>query len=88
MGPNGHFLGCQHTQDRYLDAFYSPFLSDWSNYEAWEVNGAIDTPRRAHNLYKKLLKEFVPPPMDDATNEELKEFVERRRREGGAKTDF
>jgi len=88
VGPNGHFLGCQHTQDRYLDAFYSPFLSDWSNYEAWEVNGAIDTPRRAHNLYKKLLKEFVPPPMDDATNEELKEFVERRRREGGAKTDF
>lgn len=35
VGPAGHFFGTQHTQDRYQTAFYSPFMSDWRNFEAW-----------------------------------------------------
>ena len=35
VGSQGHFFGCQHTQDRYATAFYAPFASDWRNYEAW-----------------------------------------------------
>ena len=30
VGNDGHFFGIQHTQDRYSDAFYQPFLSDWT----------------------------------------------------------
>ena len=88
VGPTGHFFGCQHTQDRYETAFYSPFLSDWSNFENWEERGALDTPRRANALWKKILAEFETPPMDEAIREELEAFVERRKREGGAPTDF
>ena len=29
VGPNGHFFGVQHTQDRYTIAFWQPALSDW-----------------------------------------------------------
>ncbi len=88
VGPAGHFLGCQHTQDRYQDAFYSPFLSDWSNFENWEDRGALDTPRRANAIWKQILAEFEAPPLDEAIREELAEYVERRKREGGAPTDF
>jgi trimethylamine--corrinoid protein Co-methyltransferase len=88
VGPNGHFFGIQHTQDRYETAFYQPFLSDWKNYEAWEAGGAIWTPERAHTIYKNIVNNFEAPPMDDAIHEELKEFVARRKAEGGAPTDF
>ena len=88
VGPNGHFFGVQHTQDRYATAFHQPFLSDWKNYEAWEADGAIWTTERAHVMYKRILNEFTPPPMEVAIREELEAFVARRKKEGGAPTDF
>jgi trimethylamine--corrinoid protein Co-methyltransferase len=88
VGPSGHFFGVQHTQDRYETAFYSPFLSDWRNFETWEETGAVRTPERANRLWKKILEEFEPPSMETAVSDELSDFVERRRAEGGAPTDF
>ena len=88
VGPTGHFLGSEHTQARYKTAFYSPFLSDWSNFENWEDAGALTTIQRANRIYKEALQNYELPPMDTTTREELKMFVERRKREGGAPTDF
>ncbi|MDE4133806.1 trimethylamine methyltransferase family protein [Phaeobacter sp. QD34_3] len=88
VGNDGHFFGIQHTQDRYTDAFYQPFLSDWRNFEAWEAAGAVWTPERAHRIYKEILGDFEAPPMDPAIREELGDFVARRKSEGGAPTDF
>jgi len=88
VGPEGHFFGGAHTQARYESAFYSPFLSDWRNYEAWQRGGGLTAPERALGVWKKILAEFEAPAMDEAIREELSEFVERRRREGGAPTDF
>ena len=88
VGPSGHFLGADHTQERYKTAFYSPFLSDWSNFESWEQAGAVETPQRANKIFKEVLAQYEAPPMDAAIREELEEFVERRKREGGAHTDF
>jgi len=83
-----HFFGAQHTQDRYETAFYSPFLSDWSNYQAWEAAGAVRTPERANKIWKQILAEFEAPAVDPAIADELADFVERRKAEGGAPTDF
>jgi len=88
VGPTGHFLGSPHTRERYKTAFYSPFLSDWSNFESWEEKGSIDTPQRANRIFKQVLEHYEPPPMEPATLEALTGFVERRRTEGGAPTDF
>lgn len=88
VGPEGHFFGIQHTQDRYTDAFYQPFVSDWRNYEAWEAAGGVWTPERANKLFKQIINEFEDAPMDIAIKEELSAFVERRKSEGGAPTDF
>jgi len=88
VGQGGHFFGIQHTQDRYEKAFYSPFLSDWSNYENWEDRGSVTTLERANKIYKRIVEEFEPPAMDEAVREELEAFVERRKNEGGVPTDF
>ena len=88
VGPRGHFFGCAHTQERYETAFYSPFLSDWSNFESWHENGAVQTPERANKIWKQILAEFQPPPIDAAIDEELRAFVAKRKEEGGAPTDY
>ena len=88
VGPNGHYFGVQHTQDRYQTAFYAPFVSDWRNYEAWNLDGAVWTQERAHRIYKQIIAEFEAPPMNGDHQEELRRFVARRKQEGGAPTDF
>ncbi|MBO6623680.1 MAG: trimethylamine methyltransferase family protein [Roseicyclus sp.] len=88
VGHGGHYFGCAHTQARYQTAFYQPFLSDWRNFEAWQLEGSVWTAERAHRIYKRILDEFEAPPMDDAIREELQAFVARRKEEGGAPTDF
>jgi trimethylamine---corrinoid protein Co-methyltransferase len=88
VGQGGHYFGIQHTQDRYETAFYSPFLSDWSNFENWRDSGSVQTVERANRIWKRILAEFEPPPMDESIREALSEFVSRRKAEGGAPTDF
>jgi trimethylamine--corrinoid protein Co-methyltransferase len=88
VGPNGHYFGIDHTQERYETAFYQPFVSDWSNFEAFEANGGVWTPERAHRLFKDIVRNFEEPSMDIARRDELAAFVERRKAEGGAPTDF
>ncbi len=88
VGANGHYFGCAHTQERYETAFYSPMVSDWSNYEAWDIKGGVWTAERAHNIYKAIINEFEAPPMESAVREQLLDFVARRKQEGGAPTDF
>ncbi len=88
VGPGGHFFGCAHTLERYETAFYAPLLSDWRNFETWEEAGKVDATWRAHALYKRLLAEYEPPPLDEGIAEELDDYVDRRIAEGGIKTDF
>ena len=88
VGPNGHFFGSAHTLERYKSAFYSPFVSDWRNFEAWHEDGARDVQQRANAIWKQVLAEFTPPPIEPAIREELEAFVDRRKAEGGAPTDF
>jgi trimethylamine--corrinoid protein Co-methyltransferase len=88
VGAGGHYFGCQHTQERYTTAFYAPIASDWRNYEAWALDGAVWSAERAHRIYKAILADYEAPTMDEGIREELKDFVARRKAEGGAPTDF
>src|SRR3954466_10285273 len=83
VGHGGHFLGAMHTMERFRTCFYRPMLSSSENYERWVRNGGLDANARATKLYQKKLGEDVPPPLDDAIREELREYVVRRRRELG-----
>ena len=88
VGPGGHFFGTQHTQDRYKTAFYSPILSDWRNFESWAEAGSPTAMEKANRVWKDRLATYEQPYMDPAIREELDAFVEKRRAEGGAPTDF
>lgn len=88
VGPGGHFFGTQHTQDRYRNAFYEPMISDWRNFEAWQEAGSPIALEHANLLYKKILNEYTSPALDPVIREELDEFVEKRKCEGGVATDF
>ena len=82
--PGGHFFGTQHTLERYETAFYTPLLSDWSNFETWTERGSIDATQRANHIARKALSDFIPPPLDEAKREEIDRFIEKRERAGGA----
>ncbi len=88
VGPGGHFFGAAHTMARYTDAFYSPILSDWRNYESWQEAGRPDAAAKANRVWKALLEAYEAPPLDPAVRDELAAFVARRKEEGGAPTDF
>jgi trimethylamine--corrinoid protein Co-methyltransferase len=81
VGPGGHFLGSAHTMRNYQNAFYEPRLSDSENVESWEEGGALDMRARAHQRWKKMLKEYEAPPIDLALKAELEAFVTRRKSE-------
>jgi len=83
VGPGGHFFGCDHTMERFKDAFYQPFLSDWQNNENWVVAGSKDATQRATEIWQKALKEYEPPAMDAAIVEELDEYIAKRKSEIG-----
>ena len=74
----GHFFGSAHTISRYETAFYRPLLSDWSNYENWVDAGSRDASMRATDLWKKLLAEAVPPPLDPAIREAVEAYIAHR----------
>jgi len=79
----GHFLGAQHTMERFRECFYRPLLSSTANFERWLRLGAKDTAARAAEIWQRKLGEFEPPPLDDAIRAELDDYVARRRRELG-----
>lgn len=88
VGPGGHFFGAQHTLQRYTNAFYSPIISDWRNNQQWLAAGKPEAWQKANAVWKQALADYQEPAIDAAIREELNAFVERRKAEGGAPTDF
>ena len=84
VGHGGHFFGTRHTLERFETAFYSPLLSDWSNFENYTERGSVDATMRAYSIFYDTANAHEPPPMDQDRLEELEDFVSRRTREGGA----
>ena len=83
VAAGGHFFGEAHTLARYERAFYRPLLSDWSNFESWTEAGSRNATTRATGIWKKVLEDYVPPPLDPAVKEAVNDYVARRTRELG-----
>jgi trimethylamine---corrinoid protein Co-methyltransferase len=81
VGPGGHHFATAHTLERYETAFYRPIVSDWRNFETWSDDGARTATERANRVWKQLLAEYEPPPLDEAAAEAIDDYIERRRRE-------
>ncbi|MDC3348368.1 trimethylamine methyltransferase family protein, partial [Paracoccaceae bacterium] len=42
VGPGGHFLGCEHTQANFKNAFWRSEMLDYKPFETWADEGARD----------------------------------------------
>jgi trimethylamine---corrinoid protein Co-methyltransferase len=83
VGAGGHFLGAMHTLERFRECFYRPLLSSTENFDRWQRNGGRDAAERASEIWRKTLEEYEQPPIDDAVDAQLREYVTRRRAELG-----
>lgn len=79
--PGGHHFGTAHTLARFETAFYMPMLSSRQNFESWQEGGSLDAAKRANVIWKRLLADYVPPPLDPAISESLGDYVARRKDE-------
>ncbi len=79
----GHFLGAEHTMERFRTCFYRPMLSSSENYERWMRGGAADANGRAGKICQSTLDAYEQPALDDGVRAELEEYVVRRRAELG-----
>jgi len=79
VAPGGHFFGAPHTMERYEHAFYQPLVSNWQNYENWQLGGGKDATQRATDIWKRALEEYEQPPLDPAALEALDAYIARRR---------
>lgn len=79
VGPGAHFLGCSHTQSNFETAFYRSQVADNNSVEQWEAEGRLDTAQRANKLWKKMLAEYEPPPIDPAIEDALQDFIARKK---------
>ncbi|MGB0845883.1 MAG: trimethylamine methyltransferase family protein, partial [Thiolinea sp.] len=81
VGPSGHYLGCEHTQANFEQAFYHAEMADNATFEQWSEEGGSWQHERANQRWKQMLKDYEAPPMDTSVREELEAFVARRERE-------
>ena len=83
VGQGGHFFGAQHTLERFRDCFWRPTVASTENFDRWTRNGSLDHAARASRRWRTMLEDYERPPLDEAVEEELVEFVERRAAEVG-----
>lgn len=83
VGPGGHFLGCEHTMERFRDCFYRPLLGSTENFERWTRNGAPDAAVRAAKIWRATVDAYETPDLDVDLEHQLATFVDRRRHELG-----
>ncbi|MAS43025.1 MAG: trimethylamine methyltransferase [Rhodobacteraceae bacterium] len=79
VGPGGHYLGCQHTQRNFKDAFWRSRTLDYRPFETWSEAGAPDTARLAEARWKKMLGDYEAPALDPGVAESLESFVAARK---------
>ncbi len=78
--PHGqHFLGSAHTLSNFENAFYRSETADNNSFEQWAEEGSADSVKRANAIWKKRLASYEAPLLDSAIDEELQDFIARRK---------
>jgi trimethylamine--corrinoid protein Co-methyltransferase len=81
VGPGGHYLGHQHTQDNFQSAFFMPEVFDNNAVEQWVAEGSVEITARALAQAKKLLSEYQEPKLEVSVDEALQAYIAKRERE-------
>lgn len=79
--PGQHFLGTAHTLANFETAFYRSDTADNNSYEQWVEDGSLDAAQRANRIWKERLASYVAPTLDDAIDQELQDYIAKRKAE-------
>ncbi|MEO0620489.1 MAG: trimethylamine methyltransferase family protein [Pseudomonadota bacterium] len=74
-----HFLGTEHTQNNFEQAFYRSELTDNNSFEQWELEGAKRIEQRANARVRTQLENFEAPALDQGIDEALRDFISTRK---------
>jgi trimethylamine--corrinoid protein Co-methyltransferase len=74
-------LGTAHTLANFETAFYRSDTADNNSYEQWVEDGSLDAAQRANRIWKERLASYVAPTLDDAIDQELQEYIAKRKAE-------
>jgi trimethylamine--corrinoid protein Co-methyltransferase len=78
-GPGENFLSTQHTLRHYATANFQPGVPEAGPFETWAENGKLTADQRATERWKRILKDYKAPPMDEAVHAVLLDFVAERK---------
>ena len=78
-GPGHAHLGTDHTMANFATANHASPLCDTNSFEQWSDDGANDMERRANHVWKRLLADYEPPPLDARIDRELTAFIDDRK---------
>jgi trimethylamine--corrinoid protein Co-methyltransferase len=78
-GPGQHFLGTAHTLANFETAFYRSEIADNNSFEQWLEDGGLDAAQRANAIWKRMLREYEAPSLDEGIDEALVEFIAKRK---------
>jgi trimethylamine--corrinoid protein Co-methyltransferase len=76
-----HFLGNGHTLQNFETAFWRSELANNDSFEQWEEEGSLTAAQRANAKWKQMLRDYEAPPLDDAIDAELLDYIARRKNE-------
>ena len=71
----------EHTLAHFRECFWRPAIGSTENIDRWTQDGARDYAQRSQDRWRALLDGYEQPPLDDAVEAELIDYVERRARE-------
>lgn len=75
IGPDGDYMGSQHTRRHYRDDWY-PQLFDRHNYDGWKKAGGKTMRQRAHEKALEILQDHKPEPLPSDILEKIDRIVE------------
>ena len=78
-GPGKHYLGTEHTMKNFETAFWASTQADVNSFEQWEIEGKKDSAVRAHETWKQMLRDYEAPPLDEAVDEQITEWIAARK---------
>ncbi len=78
-GPGQNFFGIPHTFNNFETANYISPLTDNQSFEQWQEKGSKDTIKRAYDISQDMLRDYQAPPIDEAVDEALQEFMTKKK---------
>jgi trimethylamine--corrinoid protein Co-methyltransferase len=76
LGPDGQFLGTEHTMAHFRERWY-PEVFERGNFDQWQAKGGQSLGERAVAHVERILAEHRPEPLSKEIAQKVKEVVQR-----------